>query len=125
MKLKHFAMIALLAGTAGLAACDEDPTSSGVGEPEAIVTTLSQTSRARNTPFTITAYAVDKNLHRIPGALSVTPSPGVTVDSTKYIPELSETRLYLRTGGTAAPAPGVTVKVQGHSLEKDIQVIIT
>lgn len=125
MKLKHYAMIALLAGTAGLAACDEDPTAAGVGEPEAIVTTLSQTSRARNTAFTIIAYAVDKNLHRIPGALSVTPSPGVTVDSTKYIPELTETRLYLRTGGTAAPAPGVTVTIQGHNLTKDLKVIIT
>ena len=126
MKLKLYAMIACLVATAGLAACDEDPTSEGVGEPAAIVTTLSQATRATNTAFTVTAYAVDQNLHRIPGILAVTPaSNAVSVDSVVYVPELSETRLYLRTGGTAAPAPGVTVTVAGHGIQKDIAVIIT
>lgn len=126
MKLKLYAMIACLVATAGVAACDEDPTSEGVGEPEAIVTTLSQTTRARNTAFTITAFAVDKNLHRIPGALTVTPADAnVIVDSTRYVPELSETRLYLKTGATAVPAPGATVTVTGQGLTKDLKVIIT
>lgn len=126
MKLRLFAMIACLAATAGLAACDEDPTAAGVGEPEAIITTLSQTTRAKNTTFTLVAYAVDKNLHRIPGALTATSGGGgVAVDSVVYVPELTETRIYLRTGGTAAPAPGIPVTVAGHSLQKDVSVIIT
>lgn len=126
MKLKLYAMIACLVASAGVAACDEDPTEAGTGEPEAIVTTLSQTTRARNTAFTITAYAVDKNLHRIPGALVATPaSAAVTLDSTRYVPELSETRIYLKTGATATPAPGATVTITGQGLSKDLKVIIT
>ena len=126
MKLKLYAMIACLVASAGVAACDEDPTEAGTGEPEAIVTTLSATTRARNTAFTITAYAVDKNLHRIPGALTATPaSAAVVVDSTRYVPELSATRIYQKTGATPTPAPAATVTITGQGLSKDLKVIIT
>ena len=122
MKFRLLSLLALVA-TAGLVACSDDPTDEGRGEPFAIVTDRTETTVARNTNFSLTAFTIDQNNRRIPGALAATAASGaITIDSTKYVQELSETRFFMR--GTQAAATGVDITITGHSLTKTATVIV-
>lgn len=122
MKFRSYMLLAA-AALVGLAACSDDPTSSGSGTPEAIVTSRSITTQTKGTHFSITAYAVDKNLQRMPGELTAAPAGGaVTVDSIRYVHELLETRIFLNAANTSTT--GTVVTVQGHGLSKDVKVVV-
>jgi hypothetical protein len=124
MKLKHFSLLASLVAVVGLGACREDPTEAGTGEPEAIVSTRSESHAAKSAAFSITAFTVDKNLKRIAGPLTATSAgTAVTVDSAVYFPELAETRVFLRTG--TAASTGTIVTLSGHGLTKDVKVVVS
>lgn len=122
MKLKPFAIVAC-ALAVGLTACREDPTEANTGVPTAIVSNRTETNRTVGTAFTVTAYTIDGNLQRVPGALTATSGgAAVTVDSVRYDPILTETRVYMKAN---AKSEGTTVTLQGHNLSKDVKVIIT
>ena len=122
MKLRPFALLAC-ALVVGLSACREDPTSASTGVPETIVSNRSETHQAVNATFTVVAYVIDKNLQRIPGALTATPAgAAVRVDSAVYDPILTETRVYMK--ALSASAAGTNVTLAGHGLTKDVKVII-
>jgi ABC-type glycerol-3-phosphate transport system substrate-binding protein len=121
MKFRLFAMVALVAAM-GTVACSDDPASVGAGDPELIVTTRSQTSVARNTPFTVTAFTIDASNRRVPGVLEANAAgPAVAIDSVRYVPELSETRVFAR--GTAATT-GTDITFRGHGLTATTTVIV-
>lgn len=117
MRLRAFALLACVA-VVGMAACSEDPTESGNLEPSAIVTNLSTTTRTVGTDFSITAYTIDKNNARIPGALTATGS-GIVVDSTPYFPELQETRVFAH---ATAISTSATITITGGNLSKTVSV---
>ena len=124
MKFRPIALLACLTAVMGLAACSEDPTESGTGEPEAIVTTLSEAHRSVGASFSITAFAVDKNLKRIAGELTATSTgAAVSVDSVRYVPQLAETRIFLK--ANTASSAGTNVTISGHGLSKDVKVVIS
>lgn len=110
MKFRLLSLLALVA-TLGAVACSDDPTDEGRGEPFAIVTDRTQITVPRNTSTAITAYTIDRNNRRIPGALTATPAGGISLDSTKYVQELSETRFFVR--GTAALPNGADLTITG------------
>jgi hypothetical protein len=114
MKLRLLSLLALVA-TLGAVACSDDPTDDGRGEPFAIVTDRTQITVPRNTSTAITAYTIDRNNRRIPGALTGSLAGGGTVslDSTIYVQELSETRFFVR--GTAALPTGADLTITGPS----------
>jgi hypothetical protein len=103
-----------------MAACSEDPTESGNLEPSAIVTDLSTTTRTVGTQFSITAYTIDKNNARIPGALTAASSAGLVVDSTVYFPELQETRVFVH--ATAIDSTSAAITITGGNLSKTVRV---
>lgn len=122
MKFRPFALLAFVAAT-GLIACSEDPTEAGDGQPLAIITNRSETTLARNAQFTIVAYTIDQNNRRIPGQLSATPAgSAVAVDSVRYVPELIETRVFIR--GVSASSAGTDVTITGHNLTATTKVIV-
>jgi hypothetical protein len=122
MKFTRFALLAFVA-TIGLVACSEDPTETNQGEPFAIVTDRSQATVARNVQFTITAYTIDQNNRRVPGALTATAAgPAVSFDSVVYVQELSETRVFAR--GTAASAAGTDITITGNGLTATSKIIV-
>jgi hypothetical protein len=122
MKFTRFALLAVMA-LVGTVACSDDPTDVGSGEPFAIVTNRSTTTVARNTQFTITAYTIDQNNRRIPGALAASSAgPAVTLDSVVYVQELSETRVFAR--GVAASANGTDIQFSGQGLTATTKVIV-
>ena len=122
MKLRPFALLACTL-VVGLSACQEDPVQAGVGVPETIVSNRSETHQTVGATFTVTAYTIDKNLQRIPGALTATSAgPAITVDSAIYDPILTETRVYMK--ANAVSATGTNVTLTGHNLSKDVKVII-
>jgi hypothetical protein len=122
MKLRPFALLAC-ALVVGLSACREDPTQASTGVPETIVSNRSETHQAVGATFTVTAYVIDKNLQRIPGALTATSAgAAVRVDSAVYDPILTETRVYMK--ANSASAAGTNVTLAGHGLTKDVKVII-
>ena len=122
MKFRLFSLLALVAAL-GAVACSDDPTEANSGEPFAIVTDRTQITVARNTSTAITAYTIDQNNRRIPGALTATVTAPVSLDSTKYVPELTETRFFVR--GTAAAPNGVDMTISGPSgLTKTAHVIV-
>ena len=122
MKFRLFSLLALVAAL-GAVACSDDPTEANSGEPFAIVTDRTQITVARNTSTAITAYTIDQNNRRIPGALTATVTAPVSLDSTKYVPELTETRFFVR--GTAAAPNGVDMTISGPSgLTKTTHVIV-
>lgn len=122
MRFRPFALLAV--AVLGLAACSEDPTEAGDGDPEAIITTRTTRTEARNTSFSVTGFAVDANLKRIPGALTaVSAGAAVRVDSAKYIRELAETRVFMT--ALSVSAAGTIVTLSGHGLTKDVTVIVT
>lgn len=113
MKFTRFALLAVVA-LVGTVACEKDITSEDRGEPFAIVTNRSQQTVTRDLPFSITAYTIDQNNRRIPGALSAASAgPALSVDSVVYIQELSETRVFAR--GTAVSAAGTDITITGPS----------
>jgi hypothetical protein len=120
MKLTRLAALAAIA----LTACDSDPTNDGAGDPFAIVTNRSQTTVARDVQFTLTAYTIDRNNRRIPGALTATSAgPAVSLDSVVYVQELSETRVFAR--GVAASAQGTDIHFAGQAgLSATTRVIV-
>ena len=123
MAITAYAVLACLVVAGGLAACSEDPTASGSGEPEAIVTTRSLTNQTVGTPFSITAYTLDKNAQRMAGELAAQPNSGsLTIDSIIYVHELLETRIFIKPTAKTAAA-GETLTVSGHGLTKDVTVI--
>ena len=123
MKFRLYSLLALVA-TAGLVACSDDPTDEGRGEPFAIVTDRTQIHVARNVSTAITAYTIDRNNRRIPGALTASVAgSAVALDSTKYVAELSETRFFVR--GTAAAPNGVDLMITGPAgLTKTTHIIV-
>lgn len=122
MKFRSFALLAC-ALVVGLTACQEDPTEAGVGAPEAIIANRAETHLAKGGTFTVEAYVVDKNLARIPGALTATASgAGVSIDSVVYINELTVTRVFVRAGQTAGET---NVTISGQGLTKDVKVVIS
>lgn len=122
MKLTRFALLAFVA-TVGMAACSDDPTETNQGEPFAIVTDVAQATVARNTQFSIRAYTIDQNNRRVPGALTAAPAgPAVSIDSVKYVQELSETRVFAR--GTQASAAGTDITISGHGLTYTSKIIV-
>ena len=121
MKLTRFAVLAVVA-LVGAVACEEDIT--GGGEAFAIVTNRSQQTVARNTQFSITAYTIDSNNRRIPGALTAAAAgPALSLDSVVYIQELSETRIFAR-GTAVSAAPGTDITISGHNLTATSKVIV-
>lgn len=122
MKFRLLSLLALVA-TLGAVACSDDPTDEGRGEPFAIVTDRTQITVPRNTSTAITAYTIDRNNRRIPGALTATPAAGISLDSTKYVQELSETRFFVR--GTAALPNGANLTITGPAnLSATTKVIV-
>ncbi|HUP88624.1 MAG TPA: hypothetical protein VM100_04720 [Longimicrobiales bacterium] len=124
MKFKLYSLLAV-AAVAGMTACSSDVTSEGSGTPEALVTSRTLTNQTKGSKFSITAYAVDKNLQRMPGALEATSanSGTVVIDSVRYFHELLETRIFINAANTSTAGTVVTVK--GHGLSKDVTVKIT
>jgi hypothetical protein len=121
MKLTPYALLACLGV---VAACSSDITADGTGTPQAIVTSRSITSATKGTQLQFTAFAVDQNNQRMAGALTATSQgPAATLDSVVYVPELLETRIYVKP--VTATATGVIVTVSGHGLTKDVKVIIS
>jgi hypothetical protein len=124
MKFRPFALLAFIA-TVGLVACSEDPTEVGHGDPFAIVSTRTQITVPRNVSTSITAYTIDQNNRRIPGALTATSAntAALVLDSTIYVQELSETRFFV--SGLTVSATGVDLTITGpSSLTKTATVII-
>ena len=122
MKFRPFALLAFVA-TVGLVACSDDPTDEGAGEPFAIVTERSETHIAVGGQRAITAWAIDVNNRRIPGALEATVAgPAVTLDSVVYVAPLAETRVFAR--GAAESAAGTDITLTGHDLTTTIKVIV-
>jgi hypothetical protein len=125
MKFRPYALLACLVLVGTMAACSEDPTAAGSGEPEAIVTTRSLTNQTVGTHFSITAYTLDKNAQRMAGELDAAPNGGnITIDSIVYVHELLETRVFMK-AATKTAAAGATVTVSGHGLTKDVTVVIS
>lgn len=113
----RFAMMTMLV------ACSSDVTSAGSGVAEAIVTSRTLSTQTQGTKFTVTAYAVDQNLQRMPGILVATSAgPAVAVDSTVYVHELLETRVFA--SAAQKTATGTVITVTGHGLTKDVLVMI-
>lgn len=123
MKFRTYALVAGALTVIGLAACSQDPTGSGSGEPEAIVTNRSEINQTKNASFSVTAYAIDKNDQRMAGKLeAVSNGAAIVVDSVPYVPELLETRVFMKAVGSTAS--GTTVTISGHGLTKDVKVIV-
>jgi hypothetical protein len=120
MKFRLFSLLALVAAL-GAVACSDDPTDAGAGEPFAIVTDRTLVTIPRNTSTAITAYTIDQNNRRIPGALTAQPAAGIVLDSTNYVQELSETRFFV--SGSAA-SPGADLTITGNGLTKTTTVIV-
>jgi len=122
MKFRLFSLLALVTAL-GAVACSDDPTDAGRGEPFAIVTDRTEIHLSRNVSTAITAYTIDANNRRIPGALTGTVAAPVTLDSTKYVQELSETRFFVR--GTTAVPNGADLTITGPSgLTKTTHIIV-
>lgn len=123
MKFRPFALLACLVTVVGLSACQEDPTEEGTGVPEAILTSRSEIHTTVGSSTALIAFTVDKNLKRIPGILAATSAGGaVTFDSVKYVPELAETRIFIK--ANSASTAGTNVTVTGHGLTTDVKVVI-
>ena len=121
MKFRLYSLLALVA-TAGLVACSDDPTDEGRGDPFAIVTDRTQLIATEGVSTSITAYTIDRNNRRIPGALTGQLAGGpVSLDSTVYVQELSETRFFMT--GTDA-TDGVDLTITGHNLTKTAHIIV-
>lgn len=119
MKFRPFALLAFAAAL-GVTACSEDI--QGLGEPFAIVADRSTITAAPGVGFSVSAYTVDLNNRRIPGQLTGTIT-GVTMDSTIYVQELSETRFFMK-GTAEVAAPGAELVITGHGLTDTTFVII-
>ena len=123
MKLIPSALLTCLSVIA-LAACSSDITAEGSGTPQAIVASRSILATTRGTQAQITAYAVDQNNQRMAGKLdAISAGPAVTIDSVVYVPELLETRVYLKP--VSVSSAGVSVTLSGHGLTKDVKITVS
>lgn len=107
---KYMRLLSLVAALAVInSACSEDPTDEGRGDAFAIVTNRSSTEQGVGSEFTVTATVVDRLGTPLPIAVAATSSvpTSVTVDSTVFVPELQETRFYLRSLEVNAAVPVV------------------
>jgi hypothetical protein len=109
MKIGKFARLLVLVAPLALtlAACSDDPTSEGVGDAFAIVTNKSATTAAVGDKFTVVAQVIDRAGTPLPIQVTVTAgnAAAVTNDSTRFVPELQETRIYARAVKAVASAP--------------------
>jgi hypothetical protein len=107
---KYMRLLSLVAPLAGIsAACSDDPTDEGSGDAFAIVTNRSSTEQGAGSAFTLTATVVDRLGTPLPIQVVATSGvpTSVVVDSTRYVPELQETRFYLRSLAVNAAVPVV------------------
>jgi hypothetical protein len=101
-------LLSLVAATAvAFTACSDDPTDEGAGDAFAIVTNKSITTLGANESFTVTAQVVDRAGTPLPIQVTVSSAKTDVVanDSTRYVAELQETRIYGRTLKVDASAP--------------------
>jgi hypothetical protein len=101
-------LLSLVAATAvAFTACSDDPTDEGAGDAFAIVTNKSITTLAAGASFTVTAQVVDRAGTPLPIQVQVSSAKADVVanDSTRYVAELQETRIYGRTLKVDASAP--------------------
>ena len=86
------------ASAVALTACSDDPTDEGAGDAFAIVTNKSITTLGAGQTFTVTAQVVDRAGTPLPIQVAVTSAKADVVanDSTRYVTELQETRIYGR-----------------------------
>jgi hypothetical protein len=101
-------LLSLVAATAvAFTACSDDPTDEGAGDAFAIVTNKSITTLAAGASFTVTAQVVDRAGTPLPIQVTVSSAKADVVanDSTRYVAELQETRIYGRTLKVDASAP--------------------
>lgn len=101
MRFRRFSRMAPSLGVLALAAlgaaCEEDPTEAGSGDPATIVVSRSVTNQLVPVPFTLTAQVLDRRFTRLPTAIdAASAKPAVVrVDSTNFFLELRETRVFL------------------------------
>ena len=111
MKIGKIARLLVLVAPLALtlAACSDDPTSEGVGDAFAIVTNKSATTLGVGETFTLVAQVVDRAGTPLPIQVQATSAKPASVvlnnDSTKFVPELQETRFQARTLKVDASAP--------------------
>jgi hypothetical protein len=93
--------------TLALVACSDDPTDEGSGDAFAIVSDVSTAVRPVGASFTVTAKVVDRLGTPLPiQVTAATTKPDVVaLDSSTYVPELQESRFYLRSLKVDAGAP--------------------
>lgn len=102
---RGFAYLAPLALV--LSACKDSPTADDTGEPYAIVSNTSALFLAPNSNFTVVASVIDRFNGRLAQELTLTSATAtaIQIDSTRYLPELAETRFYDKlAAGQTAPA---------------------
>jgi hypothetical protein len=124
MKMSNLVRLLMVAAPVMLiAACSDDPTSEGSGDAFAIVTNVSEGVRSLNTGFTLTGAVVDRQGTRLPTELSVTSvnTGSVAIDSTRFVLELQETRVYARAIGASAGAP---IVFSAASLADTVTIIV-
>ena len=101
MKLVKFVGLLSVAAplALGLSACTDDPTDEGAGDAFAIVTSVSTAAQSVGGRFTVTAQVVDRMGTPLPIQITASSVEAdvVAVDSTIFVPEIQETRFFLRT----------------------------
>ena len=124
MRLGKFVQVLALTAPMAIAAvaCSDDPTDEGSGDPFAIVTSFSEGTRSVGTAFTITGKVVDRLGTPLPIQLTVTSgAASVAIDSTRFVTELQETRVYAR---AVAASAGTSVVFTGGALSDTVTVVV-
>ncbi len=122
MKLGKFVrLLPLAAPVILLASCSDDPTDEGSGEAFAIISSVSSTTRAVGAAFTVTAQVIDRAGTPLPQQVNATSAKTdvVALDSSRYVIELQQTTLYLRTLKVDASAP---IVLNASSLTDTVEV---
>lgn len=124
MKTRGLALWALVLGLPMVSACDDDPLSSGGGEPAFLNVSVKTTHAGGGRPVTLTAYLTDQHGARIPTQVSAasTNDAVVKVDSVRYVPEFSETHVYATAGSTFATAQ-IVLSARGLSDTVTVRVV--
>jgi hypothetical protein len=110
--------------TLALVACSDDPTDEGSGDAFAIVSDVSTAVRPVGASFTVTAKVVDRLGTPLPiRVTAATTKPDVVaLDSSTYVPELQESRFYLRSLKVEASTP-LVLTAQTLSDTVDVRVL--
>jgi hypothetical protein len=108
------------------AACDEDPTSQSLGTASFIQPSFTVVNTAANTPFSLTATVRDAQLNQLGMQIEAASSNAtlVRIDTTRFVPELNETRYVMRAGVTTR-RDSATVTLSASGLTKAVKVIVT